>query len=125
VGLLAKALEIEKLKLQIARLRRQQFGRSSEKIARTIEQLELMLEELEAQTPIPAAAVDSAPDAESSSASTQRTLPVSCKRLLTAAAQPGRRDCCSTAVCGQVWRHHRGDQAGPDVYFTSAADLVA
>jgi Transposase C of IS166 homeodomain len=38
-GLLAQALEIEKLKLQIARLRRQQFGRSSEKIERTIGQL--------------------------------------------------------------------------------------
>ena len=50
-GLLAKALEVEKLKLQIARLRRMQFGRSSEKIARTIEQLELRLEELEAETP--------------------------------------------------------------------------
>ena len=50
-GLLAKALEIEKLKLQIARLRRMQFGRSSEKIERTIEQLELRLEELEAETP--------------------------------------------------------------------------
>ena len=46
---MAKALEIEKLKLQIARLRRQQFGRSSEKIAREIEQLELRLEELEAE----------------------------------------------------------------------------
>ncbi len=41
-GLVAQALEIEKLKLQIARLRRAQFGRSSEKIERTIEQLELM-----------------------------------------------------------------------------------
>jgi transposase len=50
-GLLAKALEVEKLKLQIARLRRQQFGRSSEKIARTIEQLELRLEELETEAP--------------------------------------------------------------------------
>ena len=46
---MAKALEIEKLKLQIARLRRQQFGRSSEKIAREIEQFELRLEELEAE----------------------------------------------------------------------------
>jgi transposase len=51
-GLMAKALEIEKLKLQIARLRRMRFGRSSEKIARTIEQLELKLEELEAETPV-------------------------------------------------------------------------
>jgi transposase len=48
-GLQAKALEIEKLKIQIARLRRQQFGRSSEKIARVIEQLELMLDELETE----------------------------------------------------------------------------
>jgi hypothetical protein len=50
-GLLAKAPEIEKYKRQIAKLRRMQFGRSSEKIARTIEQLELRLEELEAETP--------------------------------------------------------------------------
>ena len=33
-GLVSKALEIEKLKVQLARLRRQQFGRSSEKIDR-------------------------------------------------------------------------------------------
>ena len=43
-----KALEIEKLKLQIAKLRRMQFGRSSERITRQIEQLELRLEELQA-----------------------------------------------------------------------------
>ena len=43
-----QALEIEKLKFQIAKLRRMQFGRSSERIARQIAQLELRLEELEA-----------------------------------------------------------------------------
>ena len=42
-----KALEIEKLQFQIAKLRRMQFGRSSERITRQIEQLELQLEELE------------------------------------------------------------------------------
>ncbi len=42
-----KALEIEKLKFQIAKLRRMQFGRSSERISRQIEQLELRLEELQ------------------------------------------------------------------------------
>jgi transposase len=42
-----KTLEIEKLKFQIAKLRRMQFGRSSERITRQIEQLELRLEELE------------------------------------------------------------------------------
>ncbi|HGO6146849.1 TPA: IS66 family transposase, partial [Burkholderia cepacia] len=43
----AKA-EIEHLKLLIAKLRRMQFGRSSEKLDRQIEQLELRLEELKA-----------------------------------------------------------------------------
>lgn len=47
-GLLAKALEVEKLKVQLARLRRMQFGHSSERIAREIDQLELALEDLEA-----------------------------------------------------------------------------
>ena len=40
--------EIERLRLIIARLRRLQFGRKSEKIQREIEQLELQLEDLEA-----------------------------------------------------------------------------
>jgi hypothetical protein len=47
--LVAKALEIEKLKFQIARLRRQQYGRSSKKMARALKQFELRLEELEAE----------------------------------------------------------------------------
>jgi transposase len=40
--------EVERLRLIIARLRRLQFGRKSEKIQREIEQLELQLEDLEA-----------------------------------------------------------------------------
>ena len=42
-----RTLEIEKLKFQIAKLRRMQFGRSSERITRQIDQLALRLEELE------------------------------------------------------------------------------
>src|SRR3954469_13314205 len=42
-----RTLEIEKLKFQIAKLRRMQSGRSSERITQQIEQLELRLEELE------------------------------------------------------------------------------
>ncbi|MAE43833.1 MAG: IS66 family transposase [Magnetovibrio sp.] len=53
-GLKAKALEIEKLKIQLARLKRMKFGRSSEKLNREIEQLELLLEDLEADAPGPA-----------------------------------------------------------------------
>ena len=44
---MAKTLEVEKLKAQLARLRRMQFGRSSEKLDATIAQLELLLEDLE------------------------------------------------------------------------------
>jgi transposase len=46
-GLLAKTLEAEKLKFELARLRRMAFGQSSERIEREIEQLELRLEEIE------------------------------------------------------------------------------
>jgi transposase len=45
--LLAKTLEAEKLKFELARLRRMAFGQSSERIEREIEQLELRLEEIE------------------------------------------------------------------------------
>jgi transposase len=47
-ALLSRDVEIEKLKIELARLRRMQFGRSSEKLDLTIAQLELTLEELEA-----------------------------------------------------------------------------
>ena len=46
--LLSRDLEIEQLKLQLAKLRRMQFGRSSEQLDAQIAQLELTLEELEA-----------------------------------------------------------------------------
>jgi transposase len=47
-GLKVYALEIDKLKFQLARLRRQMYGSSSERIDREIAQLELRLEDLEA-----------------------------------------------------------------------------
>src|SRR3982074_274112 len=46
--LISHESQIEHLELLIAKLRRMQFGRSSEKVERQIEQLELKLEELEA-----------------------------------------------------------------------------
>src|ERR1700746_3593095 len=46
--LIARDNEIEQLKLLIAKLRRMQFGRKSEKLDRQIEQLELRLDELQA-----------------------------------------------------------------------------
>ena len=46
-ALLSRDLLIEKLKIQIARLKRLHFGRSSEKLTAEIAQLELALEEME------------------------------------------------------------------------------
>jgi len=45
--LISRDAEIEQLKLLIAKLRRMQFGRKSEKLERQIEQLQLRLDELE------------------------------------------------------------------------------
>jgi len=46
----AKTLHIEKLRMQLAVLRRARFGRSSEKLDGDIEQLELLIGELEEET---------------------------------------------------------------------------
>ncbi|HTR84815.1 MAG TPA: IS66 family transposase [Reyranella sp.] len=47
-ALKTKTLEIEKLKMQLMKLRRMQFGRSSERLDREVAQLELAIEEIEA-----------------------------------------------------------------------------
>jgi transposase len=71
-GLLAKTLEAEKLKFELARLRRMAFGQSSERIEREIAQLELKLEEIEttaASADMPEA---SEPDAPAPTASPEK-----------------------------------------------------
>jgi hypothetical protein len=70
-ALTAEAL-IARLKFQLARYRRAEFGRSSEKLARNIEQLEMALEALETDqaerlataSPAVAAAVETAAEAQ-------------------------------------------------------------
>jgi len=76
--LLSHRSEIEHLKLLIAKLRRMQFGRKSEKLERQIEQLELKLEELE-----------SAKAAKVSEASIP--FPAQPSSNLSAAAKPARQ----------------------------------
>jgi len=75
--LLSRVHEIEHLKLLIAKLRRLQFGRKSEKVERQIEQLELKLEDLEVQRvgslPQPAWEADAPKPAPT--AKTRRPLP--------------------------------------------------
>jgi transposase len=60
----AKTLHIEKLKVQLATLRRARFGRSSEKLDRDIEQLELLIGELEEDAAAQDARADDAAKAD-------------------------------------------------------------
>src|ERR1700748_2218564 len=60
----AKTLHIEKLKMQLAVLRRARFGRSSEKLDRNIEQLELLIGALEQDAAAEARTNTGEPDAE-------------------------------------------------------------
>ena len=68
----AAQAEIAKLRFQLARYRRAEFGRSSEKLAREVEQLELAIEALEADqaerlaaaSPVVAAAIEDAAEAQ-------------------------------------------------------------
>ena len=78
----AKTLHIEKLKMQLAVLRRARFGRSSEKLDREIEQLELLIGELEEERrrgarPAPAQPIPSRNDpADDQPAATANAAPV-------------------------------------------------
>ncbi len=65
LGLQAKTLEAERLRVQIARLRHERFGRSSERLAGEVEQLELRLDEVLADI----AATGGTNDAEDETAS--------------------------------------------------------
>lgn len=75
VQLQSRGTEIEHLKLLILKLKRMQFGRKSEKLDKQIEQLELQLEDKEAEQ---AAASPAAPESKSATAlrkPTRRPLP--------------------------------------------------
>jgi transposase len=99
----AKA-EIAKLKFQLARYRRAEFGRSSEKLTREIEQLELAIESLEsdqaerlaAASPMVAAAIEEAIEKQKPA---RRPLPEHrrAKRCVTRPPAPART---AAAPCG-------------------------
>jgi transposase len=84
-----KTLEVEKLRMQLAKLRRMQFGQSSEKLAREVAQLELAIEEIEASETAAPPAVTAEPgeatDAGEAAAETAATTPPDEKR------KPARR----------------------------------
>lgn len=76
-GLIAATLEAEKLKFELARLKRTAYGQSSERLDREIEQLELKLEEIETAA---AEAAPEPPALAASSASTQPEAPAKTPR---------------------------------------------
>jgi transposase len=98
-----KTLEIEKLKFQIAKLRRMQFGRSSERINRQIEQLELRLEELETAVAADAVRTErSKPPAapEERAKPKRQPLPDHLRRQ-EIVHQPANDGACTCPACGR------------------------
>jgi transposase len=103
--LLSRDVEIEKLKIELARLKRMQFGRSSEQLDQSIAQLELSLEELEASAseiavPLPVAR------ATERSKPARRALPQSLPRETVVHEAP-----CSCPACGGALRSFGEDVA--------------
>lgn len=98
------ALEIAKLKAQIAKLKRMQFGQSSERLTRTIEQLELRLEDLEVQeaADISAAVAAGVPEPERETRKAKRRpLPEHLPRRDVVHAAPGAEGCeCGGKMTG-------------------------
>lgn len=101
-GLVVKTLEAEKLKLELARLKRLAFGQSSERIEREIEQLELRLEEIETSAADAAPAMAAMPDepasdtASATDAKPRRQLPEHLTRV-TETHEPAS---CACPRCG-------------------------
>ena len=94
-GLISAALQIEKLRIELARLRRDAYGASSERLAR-IDQLELQLEDLEetvaAATPARAEAPQRKP--------VRRPLPDHLPRHDVVHEPALAADACSCPACG-------------------------
>jgi transposase len=113
----AAQAEIAKLRFQLARYRRAEFGRSSEKLARDAEQLELAIETLEADqaerlaaaSPVVTAAIEAATEAQKPA---RRPLPEHLPREDVIHSAP-----CTCPACGGALR-----RIGEDV--TETLDYV-
>ena len=103
-GLQEQVLLREQLKARLARLLRERYGASSEKLRGAIEQLELVLEELETQIAEPAPAVPEQPAPSPETQTTRRKpvrkpLPPSLPRETVQHAAP-----CACPRCGGALR---------------------
>ena len=99
-ALASNTIEIEHLKLVIAKLRRLQFGRSSEKITHEIDQLELRLEELQtAQAQVAVEPPVATPNAAGPEKPVRRPLPEHLPR-----EQVLHQPACACPDCGGALR---------------------
>ena len=107
-GLIVNQLTIEKLKAQIAKLRRSKFGASSERIERALEQLELALEEAETAKAEAVAAQPQQPSRKRQTPrrnrprrrSPRRRSAVSCRPSFHATTSCTRRPACARPAAG-------------------------
>ena len=102
-------LEIERLKLMLAKLRREQFGQSSERGKQLIEQLELAIEDLEESQAVEEAKVEAiAPEAakekQAHKSRGPRKLPTNLPVERRVEPQP-----CSCSKCGSSRLHKLGE----------------
>jgi transposase len=116
--LLSRDVEIEKLKIELARLKRMQFGRSSEQLDQTIAQLELSLEELEASAAEVAPIFESEPVTEKAKPA-RRALPESLPRETIVHEAP-----CDCPACGGALRAFGEDVAEVLEYVPSRFKVI-
>jgi len=96
--LYAERLLVEKLKLQIARLKRMHFGRSAERRDEQIAQLELLVEELEANLPPQAVAAPAVPAESTNDKPARKPLPQHLPRQVEEHAPACGCPHCGTAL---------------------------
>jgi len=117
-ALLSRDVEIEKLKIELARLKRMQFGRSSEQLDQTIAQLELSLEELEASESELKVPLVSLPAVEKAKPA-RRALPESLPRETIVHEAP-----CNCPACGGLLRAMGEDVAEVLEYIPSRFKVI-
>src|ERR1700721_1914088 len=97
--LISQKLELEKLRFEIAYLKRMKYGRSSEQLDRELVQMQLSIEDLESSLAAKPLEVRPAPK-EPPEKPARRPLPAELPRGQTAQENP-----CSCPACGGELRH--------------------
>lgn len=125
-GLVAMTLEVDKLKFELARLKRSNFGQSSERLDRQIEQLELKLEEIE--TAAAEQGVDPAPLPPGAATTQSKAATQKPRRLLPAHLDRETRvhepASCACPRCGTDRRRKVGEDVSEVLTYIPARFAV-